>query len=539
MANYSENPPIGIDLGTTNSVLTYYAKIRNKSNIVEAYIFNTTGNTDNNQLFPSYVLYENDSTLKAGLPAYNNRISKPDRVAKAIKREIGTNDKLFTLNNESFTPKKLLSVIAKDIFIDPVFQEHKFKPSGIVVTVPYYFGQQQNVEILEAVENALFERYGEDKPEVMSVIPEPVAVALAYVHKNISNIVGNRKGVVFDLGGGTLDITFFSLEITMTSIHFEVIGSTGISKMGGEDFDEEIERLIIDEEALDFSNLSAQKQLIQKRKMRDEVIKAKEYLSSTNGSAAEIIFSKLNDGGAVDFTLSRTDFEKLLLGQKGSRRNYISEIDSCIRSYLTELKLNPSEFDLLLCVGGSSLIPKIQSLLQGIFPKATIPVTDDLVLYGVGKGAALYAAFLLDEKYNQGHNPFNRELKNIEIVYRTIHNLGVELHDGRMEIVLPKGSKIPNRKEAILFPTIANSNNGKASVGVVNILQGDKENPQAIGEINIPDIYLHGREINKNQVPIKISYQYQDTILKVNVFVHQGNEDKTDINISEIVRLKV
>ena len=61
MANYSENPPIGIDLGTTNSVLTYYAKTRNKSNIVEAYIFNTTGNTDNNQLFPSYVLYENDS----------------------------------------------------------------------------------------------------------------------------------------------------------------------------------------------------------------------------------------------------------------------------------------------------------------------------------------------------------------------------------------------------------------------------------------------------------------------------------------------
>lgn len=537
MINYIEHPPVGIDLGTTNSVLSQYINTRIKPQCTNVYRLNTTGHKNNDHLFPSYVINDEEKQLKAGLVAYNQRINKPKQVAKAIKRKIDINDKVFELNGEKFTPVDLLTVIAKDIFTDPLLQEHNLCPAGVVLTVPYYFGQQQNINTLTAVENALSELYGDNKPEILSVFPEPIAAALTYVHENISNIVNQRKGVVFDLGGGTLDVTFFTLNISMSNISFEVLGSTGIANMGGEDFDKEIEKLIIKEERLNFSDLPEQRRLAQLRMMREQIILAKESLSSPNIDSAEIIFQKLSDGSFVEFQLTQSRFEDLLLGTETSKRNYMTEINEVIDISLAELELDGAMFDLFLCVGGSSQIPIIKNWLSNKFPNASFSDSQDLTFSGVSKGAALYAAYLLDKKYNQNHKPFGRNVENVEIIYRTTHSLGVEMHDNSMHIILPKGTKIPCKKDVILFPTIKNDYNDTASVDHVKILQG--YNKQIIGELPIPNIHLHGRNINKNEVPIKISYKYDDTILKVTIHVPKGNEDRSDINIYEVISLKV
>ena len=354
---------IGIDLGTTNSEV---AVIENGQAciIVDA---------SNNALLPSYVGLSQTDEILVGEAALNQYTAFPERTIKSIKRRMGS-DESVVMGDESYSPQEISAMILKRL--KETAEAHIGHPvSQAVITVPAFFNEAQRQATREAGEIAGL--------QVVRMINEPTAAALAYesVHQ------GGMKILVYDLGGGTFDVSVVEIEDDVV----EVISSHGNNHLGGDDFDQKIVEFLcnylkqqhqLDEQLLENSQVRA--------RLLRSAIKAKKALSSQPYVMIEEEFLTTHEGVPVNLSveLSRDDYEGMILP-------FIEETLEAVHIALKDAGLTSSDIDEILLVGGSTRTPLItQMLTSETGQKPHSEINPDLC---VVSGAAIQAGMIAGE----------------------------------------------------------------------------------------------------------------------------------------------
>lgn len=540
--DYEKTPPIGIDLGTTNCVIAKWenTKLRISST---PYNHNKQGKVSDKKLLPSYLyLPKNEQEFLGGEIAYKRRISEPKNVVKAVKREIGKGfDEVIEVGGYFFSPIKLTTELVKQNFLDPMEQGLKI-PAGIVVSVPYKFKQNKNVNTKIAIQNAINEIYSylpeSGRPKLLDIIPEPVAAAINYSLDRMHNTF-DKNILVFDFGGGTLDITIFKLEINTSEINFNVLASDGNDKIGGEDFDEILMHYVLNTENILSEYSDAVDIDTVKRMVRESITDLKEVLSTEKNALFTV--TSLPDGKYIDTSVRRSDFEKLLNGKNYLDKDFIAIIKDTVTKTITKATINKDQIDTVLLIGGSSKVPIIQNILKTTFNKAVFDEKDENRFYGVAKGAAIYAAYLLDQKYGHNHKAFNKEAVNIKFVFRTLHSLGIELAGGEFSTVISSNKIVPAEGNKIYKLHVNSLNNdGTINIPPLSIYQGDEKDAKEnflLEKVEMPIIYCHGRSLENIHVSVK--FIATETNVDININIEQGQKDKSDITIFKTICLDV
>jgi molecular chaperone DnaK (HSP70) len=361
----TEQTIIGIDLGTTNSEV---AVVLDGQAIVIA-------DDKGNKVLPSVVGINENAELMVGDVALNQSVLYPERTVRSIKRSMGK-DEQVVLGDKSYTPQEISAIILKTLK-NRADEFLKTTVNKAVITVPAYFNDAQRQATREAGEIAGL--------EVVRIINEPTAAALAYE----SDLQQARKILVYDLGGGTFDVSIVDIQSGVV----EVVASHGDNHLGGDDFDEKIVQYFIDiirdDHDLDVDTLSDVNKVLSR--LRHAAVAAKISLSDLPYTTINEEFLTEKDGVPVHFSheLSRASYEEMI-------EEFIDKTFESVHIALSSAKLTVSDLDEVLLVGGSTRTPLVINRLQqelGLTPQAT--VDPDLC---VATGAATQAAVISGEK---------------------------------------------------------------------------------------------------------------------------------------------
>ena len=357
---------VGIDLGTTTSEIAY---IKNgKPEIIK---------NGYSSITPSVVGLDKNLEILIGQPAKNQFVSAKERTVVEVKRKMGTSD-MVLLAGKKFTPVEISTIILKELKkIGEEFLQEEI--SSAVITVPANFNDAQRQATKEAGEKAGL--------VVERIINEPTAAALAF---GIDNIETEGKILVYDLGGGTFDVTV--LEMIEGSL--DVMASRGVNQLGGKDFDETIISEIIQNFMAEYE-LDLSKDLKAMARVKDEAEKAKITLSSANSVTINLPFIAFKDGEAISFEmeLTRKRYEELIA-------DYIKQSMETVNEALNAAKIGADDIDIVLAVGGSSRTPLVIQSLKEIFGnKLRGGINPD---EAVALGAAVQAGILSNEISGDG-----------------------------------------------------------------------------------------------------------------------------------------
>ena len=436
---------LGIDLGTTNSEV---AVIENGQATIIL-------DAANNPMLPSFVGLSQNGEILVGEAALNQYTAFPERTIKSIKRRMGS-DESVVMGDESYSPQEISAMILKRL--KEMAEAHiGHSVSKAVITVPAYFNDAQRQATREAGEIAGL--------EVVRMINEPTAAALAYE----SGHQGSIKILVYDLGGGTFDVSVVEIQDDVV----EVISSHGNNHLGGDDFDQKIVEFLCNhlqqEHQLDDKMLADSQ--ITARLLRS-AIEAKINLSSQPFVMIEEEFIATQDGVPVNLSveLSRDDYEEMIMP-------FIAETLEAVHIALKDANLTSSDINEILLVGGSTRTPLIAQMLTdeiGLEPRGEI--NPDLC---VATGAALQAGMIAGEAVS------------MVLVDITPHTFGTSVF-GEMNglpypyvysPIIPHNTPIPVTRSEVYFTMVENQ-----EAVQVEIYQGedhDAQNNTLIGEFNI------------------------------------------------------
>jgi molecular chaperone DnaK len=423
---------VGIDLGTTNSVVS----------VIEGGEPVVIPNAEGSRLTPSVVGFNKSGERLVGSTAKRQAILSPDRTIISIKRKMGTNDKV-TVDGKAYTPEQISAMILQKLKTDA--EAYLGQPvTEAVITVPAYFNDAQRTATKTAGEIAGL--------KVLRIINEPTAAAVAYgLDRN-----KEEKVLVFDLGGGTFDVTLLDIGKTEDGGSvLEVLATNGDTHLGGDDWDQRIVDYVADEFRKESGiDIKKDKQALQR--VREAAEKAKIELSNVTQTNINLPFISSTPEGPVhlDVNLSRAKFEELT-------RDLVERCRKPFEQVLKDAKMAASEIDEIVLVGGSTRMPMIQDLVRqlGGGKEPNKGVNPDEV---VAVGAAVQAGVLSGDAGSAG--------TNILLLDVTPLSLGIETLGGVMTRLIERNTTIPTRKSE----TFSTAEDGQTSVHV-KVYQGERE----------------------------------------------------------------
>ena len=450
---------IGIDLGTSNSAAAVLEGGRPK--IVPS----AEGTTAAGKAFPSFVAFTKDGQMLVGEPARRQAVTNPEGTVMAAKRKMGT-DYRYKIYGKEYSPQQISAFILQKIKRDAeAFLGDKVEKA--VITVPAYFDDNQRQATKDAGTIAGL--------NVRRIINEPTAASLAY---GIDKQNQSMKILVYDLGGGTLDVTVMEFDNGL----FEVRSTSGDTKLGGTDMDEAVIKYIVDDfkkkENVDLSK--DQKAYI---RLKDAAEKAKIELSSTLETEINLPYITVvkNEPKHVQLTLSRSKFEDLISPIVGRSKQPLENA-------ISEAKLSKAEIEKIILVGGPTRIPYVRKFVEDFFGKKVEGGVDPMEC--VATGAALQGAVL------------SGDIKDIVLVDVTPLTLGIETLGGITTPLINANTAIPVRKSK-LFSTAADMQ----TVVPIHIVQGERtiaKDNVSLGQFNLEGIPPAPRGIPQIEVTFDI-----------------------------------
>ena len=449
---------IGIDLGTSNSAAAVLEGGR------PVIIPSSEGTTvGGGKAFPSYVAFTKDGQLIVGEPARRQAISNPDGTVTAFKRKMGT-DYQYSLHGKKYTPQQLSAFLLQKIKRDAeAFLGDKVEKA--VITVPAYFNDNQRQATKDAGAIAGL--------EVIRIINEPTAASLAY---GLDKAGKNQKILVFDLGGGTLDVTLMDFGEGV----FEVMSTSGDTQLGGTDMDNSVTEWIAAEFQKESGvNIRSDKMAMQR--VRDAAEKAKIELSSTMETQINLPFLTATNEGPkhLALPLSRAKLEELI-------RPIVERCRAPVEQAIKDAKISKDQISRVVLVGGPTRMPIVQKFLEQAVNRPIEHGVDPMEC--VAMGAAVQGGVLAGE------------VKDVVLLDVTPLSLGVETLGGVASHLIERNTTIPTRKSQI-FTTAADSQ----STVEIKVYQGER--PIAADNVALGSFLLTGIPPAPRGIPqIEVSF---------------------------------
>ncbi len=445
---------VGIDLGTTNSVVSVYEGMEP---VVIA-------NAEGSRTTPSIVGFSKTGERLVGAAAKRQAVLNPDRTYVSIKRHMGTDYKT-EIDGKSYTSEQISAMILQKLKTDA--EAYLGEPvTSAVITVPAYFNDAQRTATKNAGEIAGL--------QVLRIINEPTAAALAYGldKKN------NQTILVYDLGGGTFDVSVLEVGDGV----FEVKSTSGDTHLGGDDFDNAVMEYLAAEFQKD-NGIDLRKDKQASQRLREAAEKAKIELSSSLTTNVNLPFVTANVDGPLhlDVNVTRAKFDDLT-------RELVQRTRVSVSQAIQDAGLKSSDIDEIVLVGGSTRIPAVQDLVKELVGKEpNRSVNPDEV---VAVGAAVQAGVLAGE------------VKDVLLLDVTPLSLGIETMGGVMTKLIERNTTIPTRKEE----TFSTAADGQTSVHV-KVCQGEREiasHNKQLGDFELSGIPAAPRGVPKIKVTFDI-----------------------------------